>query len=119
ASAGGGGFGHAGLSNAGGERETTVLLPPRHFEQQFEDCDVIAANLIAQMRLSTFPSAEEFKARLSTVEAHDMLHAKASVSSYIGSISIFDADGQLINSADTNSAETSSTDTWPLPSASP
>src|SRR5215470_7604907 len=104
------------LSNSERELENTVLLLTRHFEQQFEDCDVIAANLIAQMRLSTFPSAEEFKARLSTVEAHDMLRAKASVSSYIGSISIFDADGQLINSADTSSAETGSTDTWPLPS---
>src|SRR5215475_8329070 len=104
------------LSNSERELENTVLLLSRHFEQQFEDCDVIAANLIAQMKLSAIPSAEEFKARLSTMEAHDMLRAKASVSSYIGSISIFDADGQLINSADTNSAETSSTDTWPLPS---
>src|SRR5215475_6715869 len=99
------------LSNSERELENTVLLLSRHFEQQFEDCDVIAANLIAQMKLSAIPSAEEFKARLSTAEAHEMLRAKASVSSYIGSISIFDAEGQLINSADTNS-----TDPWPLPS---
>jgi diguanylate cyclase (GGDEF)-like protein/PAS domain S-box-containing protein len=99
------------LSNSERELENTVLLLTHHFEQQFEDCDVIAANLIAQMKLSAIPSAEEFKARLSTVEAHEMLRAKASVSSYIGSISIFDSDGQLINSADNNSA-----DNWPLPS---
>jgi diguanylate cyclase (GGDEF)-like protein/PAS domain S-box-containing protein len=96
------------LSNSERELENTALLLSRHFEQQFEDCDVIAANLISQMQLSSIPSAEEFRARMSTQEAHEMLRSKASVSSYIGSVNIYDADGQLINSADT----------WPLPSLS-
>jgi len=37
------------LSNSERELENTVLLLTRHFDQQFEDCDVIATNLIAQM----------------------------------------------------------------------
>jgi diguanylate cyclase (GGDEF)-like protein/PAS domain S-box-containing protein len=94
------------LSNSERELENTVQLLSRHFEQQFEDCDVIAANLISQMQLSAIPSAEEFKIQMSTPDGHEMLRSKASVSSYIGSVNIFDADGQLINSADT----------WPLPS---
>ncbi len=88
------------LSNSERELQNTVLLLGRHFDQQFEDCDVIATNLIAQMQISAIPSAERFKALMSTPEAHEMLRAKVSISSYIGTINIFDADGQLINSWD-------------------
>ena len=93
------------LSNSARELENTVLLLTRHFDQQFEDCDLIANNLIAQMEIFAIPSAERFKAQMSTVEAHEMLRSKASVSSYIGSVNIFDADGHLINTSDT----------WPAP----
>jgi len=93
------------LSNSERELENTVLLLTRHFDQQFEDCDLIANNLIAQMEIFAIPSAERFKAQMSTPEAHEMLRAKASVSSYIGSVNIFDADGHLINTSDT----------WPVP----
>ena len=93
------------LSNSERELENTVLLLTRHFDQQFEDCDVIATNLIAQMQISAIPSAEHFKAQMSTPEAHETLRSKASVSSYIGSVNIFDSDGRLINSSDT----------WPVP----
>jgi diguanylate cyclase (GGDEF)-like protein/PAS domain S-box-containing protein len=93
------------LSNSTRELENTVLLLTRHFDQQFEDCDVIATNLIAQMQVSAIPSAERFKVQMSTAEAHEMLRSKTSVSSHIGSVNIFDADGQLINSSDT----------WPVP----
>jgi diguanylate cyclase (GGDEF)-like protein/PAS domain S-box-containing protein len=88
------------LGNSERELENTVLLLTRHFDQQFEDCDVIATNLIAQMRISAIPSAAAFNAQMSTAETHEMLRSKASVSSYIGSVNIFDADGQLINSMD-------------------
>src|SRR5882724_8636535 len=93
------------LSNSERELENTVLLLTRHFDQQFEDCDVIATNLIAQMQISAIPSAEHFKAQMSTPEAHETLRSKASVSSYIGSFNIFDSGGRLINSSDT----------WPVP----
>jgi len=53
------------------------------------------------MQVSAIPSAERFKAQMSTAEAHEMLRSKTSVSSYIGSVNIFDADGQLVNSSDT------------------
>src|SRR5882724_781589 len=99
------GFRERALSNSERELENTVLLLTRHFDQQFEDCDVIAANLITQMQISAIPAAEQFKAQMSTPEAHEMLRSKASVSSYIGSVNIFDTDGQLINSSDT----------WPVP----
>jgi diguanylate cyclase (GGDEF)-like protein/PAS domain S-box-containing protein len=98
------GFRERALNNNERELENTVRLLTRHFDQQFEDCDVIAANLIAQMRLTQISSAAAFKAQMSTAEAHEMLRSKTSVSSYIGSVNIFDADGQLINSMDN----------WPL-----
>jgi diguanylate cyclase (GGDEF)-like protein/PAS domain S-box-containing protein len=98
------GFRERALSNSERELENTVLLLTRHFDQQFEDCDVVATNLIAQMRLDEMPSAAAFRVQMSTAETHEMLRSRASVSSYIGSVNIFDADGQLINS----------TDNWPV-----
>jgi diguanylate cyclase (GGDEF)-like protein/PAS domain S-box-containing protein len=95
------------LGNSERELENTVLLVARHFDQQFEDGDVIAANLIAQMQISTMPSAEQFKAQMSTAAAHETLRSKASVSSYIGDVGIFDSDGQSINSSVA----------WPTPEA--
>ena len=38
------------LSNSERELENTVLLLTRHFDQQFEDSDIIASNLISQLR---------------------------------------------------------------------
>src|ERR1700741_1327555 len=35
------------LGNAERELENTVLLLPRHFDQQFKDCDIIANDLIS------------------------------------------------------------------------
>jgi diguanylate cyclase (GGDEF)-like protein/PAS domain S-box-containing protein len=93
------------LSNGERELENAVLLLTRHFDQQFEDSDIIAGNLISQMHFSEIASPEMFKSRMSDSEAHLMLKSKVSVLSYIGDILIFDSDGNLINSSGA----------WPLP----
>ena len=58
------------LSNSERELENTVLLLTRHFDQQFEDCEIISTNLIAQMQFSGMASPEIFKSRMSTLDAH-------------------------------------------------
>src|SRR5258708_729055 len=93
------------LGNSERELENTVLLLTRHFDQQFEDCEIITNDLIAKMEFSGNASPEDFKSQMSTYDAHLMLKSKASVLSYIGDVMIFDSDGKLINS----SAD------WPLP----
>ncbi len=87
------------LSNGERELENTVLLLTRHFDQQFEDSEIIANDLIAKMDFSGIASPEIFRSRMSTSDAHLMLKSKASVLSYIGDVMIFDADGNLINSS--------------------
>jgi PAS domain-containing protein len=96
------------LRNSERELENTVLLLTRHFDQQFEDSDVIANNLISQMQISGMASPEIFRSQMSSPEAHLMLQAKVSVLSYIGDVQIFDSDGKLINSSGA----------WPLPAVS-
>jgi diguanylate cyclase (GGDEF)-like protein/PAS domain S-box-containing protein len=93
------------LSNAERELQNTVLLLTRHFDQQFEDSDFTAHDLIAKMQLSEMASPEMFRSRMATFDAHQMLKSKVSVLSYIGDVNIFDSDGQLINSSGT----------WPVP----
>jgi diguanylate cyclase (GGDEF)-like protein/PAS domain S-box-containing protein len=94
------------LSNGERELENTVLLLARHFDQQLEDSEIIANDLISQMKISGIASPEMFRERMSTSEAHEMLRARISVLSYIGEVMVFDSEGQMINSSGA----------WPVPS---
>jgi diguanylate cyclase (GGDEF)-like protein/PAS domain S-box-containing protein len=87
------------LSNSERELENTVLLLTRHFDQQFEDCEIITTSLISQMRLSEIASPAAFREQTSTAETHEMMRTKANVSAFIGSLNLFDADGRLVNSS--------------------
>jgi diguanylate cyclase (GGDEF)-like protein/PAS domain S-box-containing protein len=93
------------IGNSIRELENTVLLLTRHFDQQFDDSDIIATDLIAKMQFEGSASPEIFKSRMSTWDAHLLLKSKVSALSYIGDVNIFDADGKLINSSGP----------WPLP----
>src|SRR5438067_1942556 len=87
------------LSNSERELENAVLLLTRHFDQQFEDADILATDLIAKMQFAGSASPEIFSSEMSTYDAHLMLKSKASVLSYIGDVNIYNSDGQLINSS--------------------
>jgi diguanylate cyclase (GGDEF)-like protein/PAS domain S-box-containing protein len=89
-------FRESALRNSERELENTVLLLNRHFDQQFVDSELIARNLISQMQISEIASPGLFRNRLSSPEAHLELKSKVSISSYIGDVNIFDADGNLI-----------------------
>ena len=84
------------LANGERELENTVLLLTRHFDQQFEDSDTIAADVIARLRIPGIESPQAFRQSMSSSEAHEILRSKAGVLSYLGDISLYDADG-IIN----------------------
>ena len=85
------------LANGERELENTVLLLTRHFDQQFEDSDTIAADVIARLHIPGIASSEAFREWISSAEAHEILRSKAGVLSYLGDISIYGADGEMIN----------------------
>jgi diguanylate cyclase (GGDEF)-like protein/PAS domain S-box-containing protein len=85
------------LANRERELENTVQLIARHFDQQFQDSDVVAADLIGQMNLPEITSAAMFRERMSGPAANEMLRGKISAVSYLGDIVIYDADGEIIN----------------------
>src|SRR5499426_3515280 len=86
---------------ANGERElkNTILLLTRHFDQQFEDSNLIARNIIAQMGIPQMASPNEFRQKMSGAAAQELLRSKVSKLSYIGDVNIFDVNGRLINSS--------------------
>jgi diguanylate cyclase (GGDEF)-like protein/PAS domain S-box-containing protein len=85
------------LVNSERELENTVLLLARHFDQQFEDSNTIIADVIARLQISGFASENDFRERIASPEAHEILRSKAGVLSYLGDISIFDSNGDMIN----------------------
>jgi len=92
---------------ANGEREltNTVLLLTRHFDRQFEDSDLIAHNIIAQMGIAQMTSQEQFRQKAAGFSMHELLRSRVGMLSHIGAINLFDSNGRLINSSDS----------WPLP----
>ncbi|MBR0843789.1 EAL domain-containing protein [Bradyrhizobium liaoningense] len=85
------------LANRERELENTVQLIARHFDQQFEDSDVVAADVIGQMKLPEITSPAMFRERMSGLATNQMLRSKISSVSYLGDIAIYDAEGELIN----------------------
>jgi diguanylate cyclase (GGDEF)-like protein/PAS domain S-box-containing protein len=83
------------LGNSERELENTVLLLTRHFDQQFEDSKTIATDLITQLQVSRIGSLEAFRQRMSQPETHDILKYKGLT--YLGDVSLFDSEGELIN----------------------
>ena len=82
------------LSNSERELENTVLLLTRHFDQQFEDTEIIATDVISRMQFSEIASPETFRIWMSSHDAHLILKSKVSVLSYIGDVGIFDVRRQ-------------------------
>ncbi|QPF91693.1 EAL domain-containing protein [Bradyrhizobium commune] len=92
-----GDFRERALANNERELENTVLLLTRHFDQQFEDSETVAADLISQMNLPDISSPETFRERMSGADAHRMLANKISAVNYLGDIAIYDINGDIIN----------------------
>ena len=87
------------------ELENTVLLLTRHFDQQFHDFGAIQEDLIGFVRSTGITTTEEFRQRMSRPDIYLMLKAKIGALSYVGSVNLFDSDGNLINSSNL----------WPVP----
>ncbi|WP_027572441.1 EAL domain-containing protein [Bradyrhizobium sp. WSM1743] len=85
------------LVNRERELENTVQLIARHFDQQFQDSDIVAADVIGQMNLPDITSPAMFRERMSGPAMNQMLRSRIGSVSYLGDIAIYDADGELIN----------------------
>src|SRR5262245_37695205 len=66
------------LANGERELQNTILLLTRHFDQQFEDSDIAARNIVAQLGISDVSSPEALRNKMSGTEAHDLLISKVS-----------------------------------------
>jgi len=94
-----GGFRQRALANVTRELENTVLLLARHFEQQFEDAETAAKDVVIRLRVSSISSPDAFRAQMSTAAVTELLRSVVGGMSYIGDLNIIDADGRIINSS--------------------
>jgi diguanylate cyclase (GGDEF)-like protein len=83
------------------ELENAAVLLARHFDQQLDDAEVPLVDLIDQIHQIGIASADEFKRQMSTPRVHLTLVEKVSRTSKVAGINIYDADGTLINSSET------------------
>ena len=91
------GFRERALQNSTRELENTVLLLARHFDQQFDDFEVVQQDIINQLHLGRINSAEDFKREMSSEHAHQMLKSKIGALAYMGNLTLLDSEGNLIN----------------------
>jgi diguanylate cyclase (GGDEF)-like protein/PAS domain S-box-containing protein len=100
-----GNFRERALKNSERELENTVVLLARHFDQQLDDFEIIQKDLIDYVRSNGINTVENYKLRLSGQNIHLMLKSKLSAMAHVGGVTIFDADGTLINASSV----------WPVP----
>src|SRR5947208_13631443 len=58
------------LRNSERELENTVLLLARHFDQQFEDSDTLADDVISRLQISGITSIREFRKHAASSDDH-------------------------------------------------
>ncbi len=103
-----GSFRERAILNSNRELENTLLLLARHFDQQIEDSQVIQKDVIAYIKTIGIETHADFENRLASSNVHQMLNGKIRAMSYVGAVSIFNSEGQLINSSGL----------WPVPDVS-
>jgi diguanylate cyclase (GGDEF)-like protein len=81
------------------ELENTVLLLARHFDQQFEEFEVVQKELVTYIHSTGIASTEAFQRQMSSQDMREILKNKSSGSPDVAGINIFDSDGMLINSS--------------------
>jgi diguanylate cyclase (GGDEF)-like protein len=86
------------------ELENTVQLITRHFDQQLEDFTIVLKEIAFRIH-SNGMTSDVLKGRMSTLEWHEELRAQVNAYSDAAAISVFDAEGALINSSEV----------WPVP----
>ncbi|WP_407160193.1 EAL domain-containing protein [Bradyrhizobium sp. STM 3557] len=86
------------LNSTTRELQNTVLLLARHFDQQLDDLGAVQRDLAAYVRQNGLTTRARFKEWMGSAEVHAMLTARISGLSYVGSVNVFDSDGNLINS---------------------
>jgi diguanylate cyclase (GGDEF)-like protein len=102
-----GNFRERALNSSERELENTVLLLAHHFDQQFEEFEVVQQELIAYIRSTGIDSSEAFRREMSTQDMREILKSKSNGTPDVAGINIFDSDGALINSS-----------VWPRPAVS-
>ena len=102
-----GNFRERALANSERELENTVLLLARHFDQQFGQLQLVQESLIEQIRSAGIASRGDLEREMSGNDVHLMLRTKIAALPQVGTISLMDADGRLINT----------TRSWPVPSS--
>ncbi|CCE08588.1 conserved hypothetical protein [Bradyrhizobium sp. STM 3843] len=91
------GFRARALDNGARELENTVLLLTRHFDQQFKDAETVVRDVIRRMHPSDIATPEAFRARMSGSAIRELLQSEGNGLSYMGDLTVVDADGNIIN----------------------
>jgi PAS domain-containing protein len=87
------------LKSSERELENTVLLLARHYDQQFEEFELVQKELVAYIRSTGTASTEAFNHQMSSQDMREILKSKSNGSADVAGINIFDSDGTLINSS--------------------
>ena len=87
------------LTGSQRELENTVLLLAHHFDQQFEEFEIVQKELVAHIRTAGIVSSDAFSRQMSSPEMREILKSKSNGTPDVAGINIFDADGLLINSS--------------------
>jgi diguanylate cyclase (GGDEF)-like protein len=94
-----GSFRERALKNSERQLENTAQLLAVHFEQLLRDFDAVQITVSRQIQVG-IDSPESFRQQMSGEDTHIMLKSKISAYTDLAGITVFDADGKLINASE-------------------
>jgi diguanylate cyclase (GGDEF)-like protein len=100
-----GNFRERALASSERELENTVLLLARHFDQQFEQLELVQESMSEQIRSAGIASRADLEREMSGNDVHLMLRTKIAALPQVGHLSLMGSDGKLINTSRS----------WPVP----
>ena len=100
-------FRNRALANSERELRNIALMLARHTDQELEELELVQKSLIERMRSAGIASNQDYERQMSGENVHLMLKDKIAGLPHVAGISLFDADGKLINFSRS----------WPIPAA--
>ena len=97
------------LANNERELKNTALILAEQTDRAFQSLDLVLTSVIERMQSLGISSPEDFARRMSGEDVQSLLKDKISGLPHIDAVSLFDADGKMINLSRF----------WPVPNLSP
>jgi diguanylate cyclase (GGDEF)-like protein len=87
------------LANSERELQNIALMLARHVDQQLEEVELVQKNILERVRSAGIASRQDYVRQMSGLDIHNALKEKISGLPHVSGVSLYDSNGERINSS--------------------